>query len=259
MEVALIGASSQSGRLEQALSYLSEYFGTLETLRATILKQITWPLAQLHIGVFLLPLPALVAGGDTAGYIAHCVIILGSLYAAGFLLWIGGVSLSRAARSNAGVDRLLRMIPLIGALRRNMALNRFCATYEMQLQAAINLMDGLRAAADASQSALMRDEVARIIPQVRGGSQVGPLLAGSKVFPNTLQRVFRIGEDTGTLDEDLRKWADYYRKAAVSKMEALGSWLPRIITILILMYLGYSIIMVFKGAFVDPLNALMKD
>ncbi len=259
MEVALISASSNSGRLETALTYLSEYFGTLENLRAAIVKQTVWPIIQLHIGVFLLPLAAAFLLGDWPAYFLHCGLFLGTLYAGGFALWLLGAWLIRSARTNVGVDRLLRAIPLVGALRRNMALNRFCATYEMQLQAAVNLMDSLRSAADASQSAMLREEIQRIIPKVRAGSQVGPLLAGSRVFPPVLQRVFRLGEDTGSLDEDLRKWADYYRKAAVAKMEALGIWLPRIISILIVGYLGYSIVIAFKAGYTDPLNQILSE
>lgn len=259
MEVALISASSNSGRLEVALAYLSDYFGTLEELRATIVKKLTWPIVQLHIGVFILPVAQAIVSGDWTAYFVHCGAILGTLYAVGIALWMLAAFLAQAAQTSTGVDRLLRMIPLVGALRRNMALNRFCATYEMQLQAAVNLMDSLRSAADASQSALMRAEVTRVIPKVRAGSAFAPLIAGSRVFPAALQRVFRIGEETGTLDEDLRKWADYYRGAAMRKIEALGSWIPRIIGVMITLYIGYTIFESMKTSLVDPVNDMLKQ
>lgn len=259
MEVALISASSHTGRLEHALSYLSDYFGTLGELRATIIKKLLWPLIELHIGVLLVPIVPAVTSQDWSKYGLQCASIFAVIYALGIGLFLLASFLVKSAQTQPGADRLLRMVPLVGALRRNMALNRFCATYEMQMQAAINMMDGLRSAAEASQSALIRTEIERIIPKVRAGSSVAPLLAGSRVFPSALQRVFRIGEETGSLDEDLRKWADYYRKAAVAKMEALGSWLPRIITFCIVGYMIYAILTVFQQGYIGPVNKILQE
>ncbi len=259
MEVALISASSHSGRLEHALSYLSDYFGTLGELRTTIIKKLIWPVIELHIGVLLVPIVPAVTSGNWSKYLVQCGAIFAVIYGVGIGLFIVATFLMKSAQTQPGADRALRMIPLVGALRRNMALNRFCATYEMQMQAAINMMDGLRSAAEASQSALIRGEIERIIPKVRAGSSIAPLIAGSSVFPNALQRVFRIGEDTGSLDEDLRKWADYYRKAAVAKMESLGSWLPRIITFCIAGYMIYAILTVFQQGYIDPVNKILSE
>ena len=64
-------------------------------------------------------------------------------------------------RTDPAIDWLLGRVPLVGKLRRNLALSRFCATYEMQLQAGINVYDSLRAAADASQSARIEAFIAQ--------------------------------------------------------------------------------------------------
>ena len=259
MEVALITASSHSGRLEQALSYLAEYFGTMETLRASIVKQLFWPIVRLHIGVLILPIAEFYFKGDTTGYFIRVATILAVIYFVGTLLWLGCNVLLRVARDQPAADGFLRRVPLIGAVRRNMALNRFCATYEMQLQSAINSMDGLRAAGEASQSAVIQKELRWIIPRVRSGEQVSSLLSVSRAFPPALQRVFRLGEQTGSLDEDLRKWSDYYRKTAIVKMESLGNWLVRAVTVGIVCYLVYSVLKVAKEQYFDKLDAVLKQ
>ena len=148
----------------------------------------------------------------------------------------------RLGKTDVSIDRILGWVPLVGRMRRNLALSRFCATYEMQLQAAINIMDGLHAAADASQSARIRAAIAGALPRVRAGAQVGESLTDTSAFPAALKRAMRLGEETGSLDADLRKWADYYQKAAISALETLGAWLPRIGNLCILIYLGYRII-----------------
>ena len=250
MELAMVEAASSSGRLEQAFAYLSNYFGSLETVRSKILSASWWPLFQLHFGIVVIN----AAGQLTRTYTLdggllgrQCGSAFALLYGGGFLCWLGGRLLLKAARTNASVDRLLNLVPLVGRLRRNLALSRFCATFEMQLQAAINVMDGLRVAADASQSAQVRASVAGMIPKVRGGSAVGPLFAGQRVFPNALQRAMRVGEETGSLDADLHRWADYYQTASFNALEALSAWVPRLVFLVIAIYLGYEIVQFFTG------------
>ena len=253
MEVALIEASDRSGRLEQAFQYLSSYFGTLDTVRAGIIKRAMWPVIQLHLGVVMLNFASGFVEGTIGGggfslvrFVAQCLGTLGIFYliiAAGVG---GGLFLTRTARTSVDVDRVLSWIPMIGKLRRNLALSRFCASYEMQLAAGVNVMDSVRAAGEASQSARVRAEVARMVPEMMGGVSIGTLIVGRQVFPKAFQSSVRSGEATGTLDADLRRWADYYQKAAIDALEAAGAWLSRIVTTGILFYLGYKIVVTYS-------------
>ena len=249
MEVALIEASDRSGRLEQAFQYLSSYFGTLDTVRTGIIRRAVWPVVQLHLGVVMLNFASgfvegTVSGGgfNSARFVMQCVSTLGIFYALVAVLVGGGTALTHAARTSVTVDRLLSLLPMVGRLRRNLSLSRFCASYEMQLSAGVNVMDSVRAAGEASQSARVRTEVARMVPEMMAGQSIGTLIVGATVFPAAFQRSVRTGEATGTLDADLRRWAEYYQKAAIDSLEAAGAWLSRAVTLGILVYLGYKIV-----------------
>ena len=243
MEVALISASSNTGRLEQSFVYLSNYFGALDGVRSKIVKGLIWPVVQLHIGVFVSNLiPLFIGGMSTETYLVRCGTTLGACYAVAFVLWLAGSSLVEMGRTSAGVDYLLGRVPLAGKLRRNLALSRFCATYEMQLQGGINIFESLKAAGDASQSARIGASVEKVLPQVRGGASFGSTLNGKGALPSALQRAIRLGEETGNLDENLRRWADYYQKAAIGALDAAGVWIPRLFYLLIAGYLVYCII-----------------
>ena len=243
LEVSMIEASSNTGRLEQAFTYLANYFGALETLRAGIVKRTIWPAIQLHFGVLIANVVPLITGGMTpAQYFVRCALTLGAFYLAGLVVWIFIAVVLRLARASAGLDRALGMIPLVGKLRRFLALSRFCATYEMQLQAGINVMDSVRSAGDASQSARIQATVAGFLPAMRGGASLGSLITGKSAFPAALQRAIRLGEESGSLDEDLKRWAGYYQKTAVDSLETLGTWISRFIYAVVAGYFIYSII-----------------
>ncbi len=239
----MIEAGSNTGRLEQACTYLANYFGALETLRAGIVKRSLWPVIQLHFGVLIANVVPFFLGGMTLPqYLLRCGLTLGAFYAAGLVIWIVVAIILQMARGSAALDRVLGTIPLLGKLRRYLALSRFCATYEMQLQAGINALDSVRAAGDASQSARIRAAVGRFLPKMRGGVSLGSLITGEGAFPSALQRAIRLGEESGGLDEDLVRWAGYYQKNAVDSLETLGTWVSRLIYLVVAGYFVYSII-----------------
>ena len=243
LEVSMIDASSNTGRLEQAFIYLTHYFEALETLRAGIIKRSLWPVIQLHFGVFIANLGAIFLGGLTMQqYLVRCALTLGAFYLAGAVIWIVVAIVLQIARGSAALDRALGMIPLLGKLRRYLALSRFCATYEMQLQAGINAMDSVRAAGEASQSARIRRAVGRFLPKMRAGVSLGSLITGQGAFPSALQRAIRLGEESGSLDEDLVRWAGYYQKNAIDSLETLGTWVSRFVYLVVAGYFVYSII-----------------
>lgn len=242
LEVSMIEASSGSGRLEQAFTYLANYFGSLETLRAGIVKRSLWPLIQLHFGVFVANVIPLVLGSLTPQqYLGRCALTLGAFYLAGLVVWIVISIFLSMARVNAGMDQALGMIPLVGKLRRHLAMARFCATYEMQLQAGVNVLNSVRAAGEASQSARVRAAVGRMLPQMRGGVSLGSLISDEGAFPAALQRAIRLGEQSGSLDEDLIRWAEYYQQSAVGSLETLGAWVSRIMFVVVAGYFIYAI------------------
>ena len=243
LELSMISASSNTGRLEQSFTYLSNYFGALEGVREKTVRGFLWPAFQFHVAVFVSNLIPLFLGAMSWNdYVLRCVITLGSCYLGAMVLWFVGVTLTTMGRTDGTVDFLLGRIPLIGKLRRNLALSRFCATYEMQLQAGINVYDSLHAAADASQSARIEKFVASALPSVQGGSSFGSTLTGKGVLPSALQRAIRLGEETGDLDENLQRWAVYYQQAAVRALDTAGAWIPRIFYFLMAGYLIYCII-----------------
>ncbi|HYR58984.1 MAG TPA: type II secretion system F family protein, partial [Chthoniobacteraceae bacterium] len=125
--------------------------------------------------------------------------------------------------------------------------SRFCATYEMQLGAGVNVMDGLKAAARASRSGLIAAAVRRALPKVAQGSQVGPLLSAGSGFPSSMLRDFTVGEQTGRLDEELDRLAEEHRRAALARLDTLAEWVPRLIYIGVVAYLGYRIVDFYAG------------
>lgn len=246
MERSILAACAHSGRLDEGCRMLSDYFATLEKARASITQKLAYPLFMLHFGVFVLGIPTFITSGAKA-YLWHTVGFLGALWIGGLVAFLGLRELQLAATWNPAIDRLVLAIPFFGKLRRAFVLARFCATYDMQLEAGINVIDSLTAASGASHSAAVAEAVRAAMPEVRTGAQVGPLLGRSHVFPDDLIRAWRVGEETGGLDKELRRKTVEFEEESLRRMEVFSNWLPKLIYIAIMGYLGYEIISLYAG------------
>ena len=242
MEVGIVSAVERAGRMEQGMAQLATYFEALAVAREGILKKCAYPAFVLHFGIIILSLPTLFLGGGLAAYLRQTGGVLALVYGTALVIALLVPLLRDTGAHSAALDSLMRMLPLMGKIRRAFAVARFCATYEMQLNAGINVIDALQAAQRASRSGLIRMAAQRAIPEVRNGAQVGSLLAASGAFPEPMTRAFCVAEQTGELDQELARLAADYQAEALSRLENAAEWLPRLFYIAILLYVGYGIV-----------------
>ena len=119
----------------------------------------------------------------------------------------------------------------------------------MQLDAGVNVMDSLEASGRASRSGRIRRAVRRAVPEVRGGSPAGPLLAESGAFPEEVGHSICTGEETGSLDAELQRLAGEYQQEGLTRLDTLAEWLPRMVMLGIFAYVGYGIVRFYMGYF----------
>jgi type II secretory pathway component PulF len=167
---------------------------------------------------------------------------LSLIYGAVLLIALAIPLLRDAGAVNAGLDRVLNFFPVLGNIRRSFALSRFCTVFGMQLDAGINVMDSVLTAGRSSLSGMVRSAVDSVLPEIRTGSQVGPLLAASGAFPSDLTQGLIVGEETGSLDDELRRLSVEFRDKALSALEVFADWVPKILYFAVVLYVAWKII-----------------
>lgn len=259
LDAGVFAAGDRSGRLETSLEHASEYYAAIAEMRARMWSRLAYPLFVLHFAIVALSLPLIFAAdGGMDAFLRLLVMAFGGLWAA---ILAGGAiirALNVIADRAPAIDRFLRAIPVFGKLRRAFALSRFCTAYHLQLDAGVNVLGSLEIAGNASGSAILRDAVARGMPAVRSGGKVGAALAETGPFPEPFIRAFTVGEETGELDLELKRIGETYRLAAMKRMETIAEWVPRLLYIGILCYIGWRIIGFYSGRIGD-MQQLLKE
>jgi type II secretory pathway component PulF len=242
MEQATVAGHARSGQLVAGLAQLSGYFGALHSARAAVRQRMAYPLFLLCFGVLTLKAPLLFTA-DLPAYLRATGLVLGIFAAAVLVMAVLVPLLGDAGTFMPLVDDLLRSLPFLGKIRRALAISRFCATYNMQLEAGVNVMDSLREASRASRSGLIHAAVVRALPEVRRGAQAGEQLArSSSAFPKEAMSAIIVAEETGRLDQTLTRLAAEYQAEGFRRIDIAAEWIPRLIYIAIVLYLGWEVI-----------------
>ncbi|MFT4547187.1 MAG: type II secretory pathway component PulF [Pseudoalteromonas tetraodonis] len=229
LEEAIVTASERGGLLEEGFDHLADYFSMRDQTAKTIRRKMRYPLFLLHFVIIVAGI-ALVVGAEDK--MQALTLSIGSLLVAYLVLFIAvvvGRHLAAKAETDTGADKLLARIPLIGAVRQNLALARFSTVFRMHLLAGERIDEGLRSAANASQSARLIEAIEKgAIPTVNEGQPVGPALAKHpEVFTSTFARGFSTAENSGTLDSDLQRWSQRFHDEAREAMGKLGTHAPK--------------------------------
>lgn len=260
LETSVIRASEEGGVLEDGFGYLRDYFSTVRQTRSQIRSRLIYPAVILHFGILIPPVLKSITNSMTgAAKVNVGAEILTSLlviYAIVAVFWIGGSWLHRAARKGKPFDRFLRFLPLIGPTRRAIALERFTNVFRIYILCGQKISNGLEAAGDATQSAVVDSAAKRIAEIARQGNSIGDAFLAESDFPRDFARSTANAEQTGTLEEDLKRWSSFFSDSVVQQMEKIGFWTPRILSVLVMVYVGWQIVSWYAGYLNNALDMM---
>lgn len=145
----------------------------------------------------------------------------------------------RTDRGRLRRDRVLLRIPVIGAALSYSIVERFARVMASMLQAGVPLGEAMNVAASATgnRPAAMKLLTAREA-MLRGDGIAGPL-AETDIFPAPARQMLRVGEDTGSLDEQLKTVASFYEKELDYKVKQITTLMEPAVLIIMGVIVGF--------------------
>jgi len=235
IDVEILAAGSQSGRMEEACQRLKDYYAHLAAARRKMISLSMYPLFLIHLAAVLLSIPRAILDGSPWAWVVSVIVILAPVYVV-ILLCAGiTIALRAAAKGSVVLDRSIQRLPLIGGLFREAALARFCMVLSLGIRSADGILSSLKRAGRASGSACIASAAVETDRRVRGGEEFSRSLAATKAFPDELARGFLVAESSGRLDAEMQRWGEVYSERFFFRLENASVWIPR------LLYLGISL------------------
>ena len=235
----IIRSAELSGNIEAVLDQLADYIDRDAETRRRVKSALMYPgiLAAMSMGTVGILVGFVLPKFETffVGFDAELPMTTRSLLALGTFMGSYGLHVLAAAvavvalvvgvgRTEPG--RLLRnraslRTPLIRDVIEAAVIERFCRILSAMISAGIPLSDGMAAAIDSTDNRVFSRRLVRASEQMLEGNGFATPIADTQLFPGMVNQMMRVGEETGTLDQQLSICAQFYERELSFKLNRL--------------------------------------
>ncbi len=242
--VNMVRAGEAAGTLDKVLFRLADYLQEQHRLRARIVAALTYPAVMVLIGAVVIGIlmgyvvPKILEviqrqGKGAALPLPTEILILVSDAVKGYwwlmLLavvgaWIAYRSAVATAAGRLWADTMKLKLPVFGNLLRKSAISRFATTFATLLESGLPVLDSLNVVKRVVDNALLADTIDQVRAKIIEGADIATPLKASKVFPPVVGYMIAVGEESGRLEDLLKRLAESYDEEveiAAQKMTAL--------------------------------------
>jgi len=166
-----------------------------------------------------LPLPTRILMAVTDFTSAHRVpLLIAAVAFLFFAVWFSSTPAGKRLKDLAGLK-----IPVIKRVTIQGAAARLSRTMSVLLRAGLALPEILDMSARTMTNGLISRAIGEVRDELLQGQGLSDPLAKHKVFPGMLVQMIRVGEEAGTLDDNLETMADFYEEEVDRAVSALSS------------------------------------
>jgi len=250
--VNLVNAGEQAGVLEALLDKIATYKEKTEYLKAKIKKAMFYPAAVIVVAIIVTAILLIFVvpqfeqlftsfGADLPAFTRLVVNLSEFMQDWWWLVFgsaIGAVvgilqAKKRSRKFSRTLDRILLKLPIVGSIMHKASIARYARTLSTMFAAGVPLVEALESVAGATGNVVYSDAVLMIRDSVATGQQLQFAMSQTGLFPNMVEQMVAIGEESGALDTMLSKVADFYEQEVDDAVDALSSLLePLIMSIL---------------------------
>jgi type IV pilus assembly protein PilC len=226
--IDLVRAGEITGDLDGVLVQAAKYLARQEETKRKLRSALAYPIvigifAIVAIGILVffvlpqfveffkqfnatLPLPTRIVlnAQKFLGTWWHVLLLGGALLITGLVMW------TRTAPGRYAWHRFQLMAPFVGPLVRYTIIERFCATLATMVKAGVPIVATFQVIIDGSRNVLFKDALAKVRDAMLVGQGISGPLAATGMFPSMVPQMMKVGEDTGTLDDQLNQASDFY-------------------------------------------------
>ena len=239
----MVRAGEAGGNLDKVLFRVADYLHSQNRTRSKVVAALTYPIIMVMIGTgvvavlltYVVPkiMEVIQKQGKAALPLPTEILMLVSGFMGKYwwlllALTIGAVIFYFQARATkAGrlwIDTQKLRIPVFGNLIKKVSISRFAMTFATLLESGLPVLEAMGVVRRVVDNELLANTLDTIRQKIAEGADIATPLKQSKVFPPVVGYMISVGEESGRLEELLKKTAEAYDEeveVAAQKMTAL--------------------------------------
>ena len=248
--IGLVKAGEKTGDMSEIYTHLAEHYKWTHDIQRKVKKAKGYPLflllimtlviSVLMIAVvpklidfitsqgFEIPIHTRALIATSEAFENYWYIILGFPV----LLFIGLKIAYKKSESFAyKVDSLALNIPVLGIVIRKINMARFTHFFGVMFRSGVDILESLQSARNVVANRKLKESITQVRSNVSDGNTVTEALQMSGEFPTMVVRMFKVGENSGNMNDALENVNFFYNREVNDAVDGLVGMIQPALTI----------------------------
>lgn len=239
--LGVLKSAELTGNLDETIDQLTAYLDREIQARSKVVAALVYPavvfgLAIVTIGVLaVIVLPQFKSLFDELGsdlpFATRLLLSFTSLFTTLWFIPVGIALISMLLAAwiittpsgKRARDKMILRLPMLGEIVRYSILERFCLILSTMTKAGVSLPDAMEVTTKSTGNIVFLEKLDVARTAMVSGSGLARPLIETGLFPGAARQMMTVGEETGTLDEQLAAASDYFNRELEVKIRRFTS------------------------------------
>ena len=255
--IGILGSAELTGKLDETLDNLAGYLERELETRSKVVSALSYPGVVMVLALFTV---ATLAGyvlpqfkplfeelGADLPFATRALLFVADLFtiyiyvpatfALGVVAWF--VWMVKSEQGKRFRDRLMLRLPIVKGIVQYSLLERFCRILAAMVKAGVPIPDAMQTTALATTNSVYRDRLELAQAEMLEGGGFAAPLARTELFPGAAKQMFKVGEETGTLESQLEVASIYFDRELEGRIKKFTAMFEPLMIVFVGVVVGF--------------------
>ncbi|WP_234120322.1 type II secretion system F family protein [Clostridium hydrogenum] len=267
--INMIAAGESSGNLDEIMNRMSEYYFSEFKQRQKVKQALTYPIVVAifafiivnFLAIKILPMlignivnisgksdipwPTKVSMGFSDFVVHNFIFIILCIPVIVILLKIA----KKYSFNSEKLDKFKIKMPIVGKVIYKIVTSRFARTFGMLVSSGIPLIKSIEICGKIVDNKFIENSLEAVKEDIKKGSSIGMVFEEKNIFPPMLTQMIKIGEESGNLEDVLKKVAEFYDEEVETTVAQMTTLIEPLIIILLAVIVGFIVVSIILPIF----------
>lgn len=262
--VGLVSTGEQTGDLSESFTHLADHMKWSSDIQRKVKKAVRYPIGLLILltiviavlMVFVVPklIDFIVSQGfeiplHTRALIATSAFFADYWYVVPVVPTIVFIVVRLLYRNSEGFaykfDGMMLRLPVVGQTMRKIDMARFTHFFAVMFKSGVDILQSLDAATKVVSNRVLKETILTVRRSVATGNTLTDSLRISSQFPSLVVRMFKVGEDSGNMNDALENINFFYSREVNDSVDKMVGMIQPTLTIVMGLLIFWIIAAIF--------------